>query len=72
MKNKIKCKNCKSRYIGCHSECADYTAYREERDNILNIKYKKEQELSTLNSYISTNSRRMIKRKGKIRCRKKY
>ena len=55
MKNKIKCKNCKSRYIGCHSECADYTAYREERDSILNIKYKKEQELSALNSYISTN-----------------
>lgn len=40
MINKCKCMNCKSRYIGCHSECESYLSFRKERDEILELRRK--------------------------------
>ena len=32
---KKQCLNCPDRYVGCHSECDDYKAFRAERDKRL-------------------------------------
>ncbi|MBR2388178.1 MAG: hypothetical protein IKB02_05350 [Clostridia bacterium] len=39
------CKDCERRYLGCHSECADYIKYSRERNEMLD---KKHQEYSIL------------------------
>lgn len=30
LQNKCKCKGCTEQYIGCHSDCESYNAYRKE------------------------------------------
>lgn len=38
-----KCKSCKKRYVGCHSNCKDYAEFRRGLDEI-NKKIKEEKE----------------------------
>lgn len=40
MKHKNKCRNCTSRYLGCHDECETYLAFRKERDEMLQLRRK--------------------------------
>ena len=43
MKNKLMCKDCKSRYVGCHAECEEYKAFRKEKDELNQYAYKKKE-----------------------------
>ena len=33
------CKDCKRRYLGCHSECPDYIDWSRERNEMLNKRH---------------------------------
>lgn len=70
MKNKIKCKNCKERYIRCHSECTDYIKYRKERDNILKMKYEQAKEENIFNEYKIDETLKLLRSKGQKRLKK--
>lgn len=37
------CKNCSSRYLGCHSQCGNYTSYKNNVEQISNAKFSKYQ-----------------------------
>lgn len=51
MKHKVTCKHCKSRYLGCHDECADYQAFRKERNELLELKNKKHDIIDAINNH---------------------
>lgn len=40
MVNKCKCHSCGERRVGCHGECESYIAFRNERDNLLDIRHE--------------------------------
>lgn len=63
MKHKIPCHHCEERYLGCHSECANYIAYRTERDELLEIKYQQEKKITDAQGYKYYETNKMIKRK---------
>ena len=67
MKNKITCKNCTSRYLGCHGECADYQAFRKERDYILDLVNKSNEEYNKVMLHKESNYQRTLKRDSKRR-----
>lgn len=64
MKQYTKCRGCKSRYIGCHSECVDYIAFRNERDKILELKLKEEKQYCECADYKLKGTYKMIRRQG--------
>ena len=70
MKNKVKCKNCKERYVGCHSECVHYIKYREERDNILKMKYEQAKEEDIFNEYKVDETLKLLRSRGQKRLKK--
>lgn len=69
MEHKITCKDCKSRYLGCHEECPDYMAFRHERDELNNLRHENkrkefvidEYRIQTQNKYEKRNSYRRNK-----------
>ena len=69
MIHKLTCKNCKSRYLGCHSECADYRAYRKERNEILDLKNKSNDIQDAINDYRQENYHKVFIKKCKKRRR---
>ena len=70
MKNKVTCKNCKERYVGCHSECVHYIKYRKERDNILKMKYEQAKEENIFNEYKVDETLKLLRSKGQKRLKK--
>lgn len=43
--NIFPCKDCKNRYVGCHSECAAYNnAKKTHNDNVNTLREKKKKE----------------------------
>ena len=56
---KSKCKDCTSRYVGCHSKCEDYANFKAEREKAKARRYavsdywayKKEQIYETKRKY---------------------
>lgn len=65
MKNKVTCKYCTSRYLGCHDECAEYQAFRKERNEILDLKNKTNSTLDTINDHRQRNYRKTFIHNGK-------
>lgn len=64
MKHKITCKDCKERYLGCHEECADYIAFRKEKDELNQLRNEAQKERGIVEGYrIESNQREMKKRK---------
>ena len=45
------CQNCEKRHIGCHAECADYIAYRSNRDAELKQIFNGREEIRILNKH---------------------
>lgn len=35
MKHKAPCKDCETRYVGCHDSCEKYIRYKQERESSL-------------------------------------
>lgn len=70
MKNKNTCKDCKSRYIGCHSECVDYLKYSKERNKLLNLAFKNKLERCEIEDYKIKTYITEGKNKGKYSKRK--
>lgn len=65
MKNKCPCHNCPDRYVGCHSLCERYKAFREEIRK-LNEKINKVKEADRIyDSYVYDNCSRNKWRKNK-------
>lgn len=58
-----KCKGCKNRCVGCHSNCEDYIEYSEElkakREKIANEKHKQDLIIDTKRKCVN----RMVKKK---------
>ena len=52
------CKGCENRYIGCHSKCDDYKAFKDTRHQI-NENRKKESRITSfkVDAEIYTNKR---------------
>lgn len=51
MKNKNYCKDCPDRYIGCHSMCERYKAFREELDELNEKIYKAKERERDIDRY---------------------
>ena len=45
---KLECKDCTKRYVGCHSVCENYNAWKKEHDELV----KKQRKIMS-NEYIS-------------------
>lgn len=58
------CQHCKSRYLGCHDECADFKDYRSKKDNLNNALKQGKAREDLVNSYKVDGARKLIKRKG--------
>lgn len=67
MKHKITCKGCKSRYLGCHEECADYIAYRKEKDELNELRYETQKEREVVDGYRMKSQTKFEKRQGKFK-----
>lgn len=58
------CKDCKSRYIGCHDECVNYKKYVNKKEEINEISFKERCKESEINNYEVECARRTIRRQG--------
>lgn len=56
------CQFCKSRYLGCHSECVDYKVYTEEKDNVKEIMRRAKEEENIADGYKMDSTHRVLKR----------
>ena len=57
-----KCKECKERYVGCHSECDDYKEYRLLIEKAINNRIEESK-----NAAIDVERGQRIRRKKKIK-----
>lgn len=59
------CKNCKSRYIGCHDECVDYTKYKRKKEEINELSYKERCKEYMLRNYEVDCATRVVRKQGR-------
>lgn len=53
------CKNCKDRYLGCHSECEKYIAYKDDRQAM----HKRKEKAGLIDGYQKDACSRTKKKK---------
>lgn len=62
---KAPCKDCEKRYVGCHSSCEEYLAFkkdqREYNEKVLNARNKGRQ----VNTVLFKNAEKAMKRYGR-------
>lgn len=61
---KSPCKNCESRYLGCHDECVNYTEYKRKKEEINELSFKNRCKEYTLRNYEVDCARRTVRRQG--------
>ena len=64
MKNE--CYGCTNRYVGCHSECASYKAFREKCDTAIEERSKRSEDVNVdflrINNILKEKRRKTSKR----------
>lgn len=56
------CQDCKSRYLGCHDECASYKEFRNKKDEINSA--LREGKSEVINEYKMMRTAKVKKSKG--------
>lgn len=59
------CKNCKERYVGCHSTCKEYNDKKSKYDKIKQIENQKRNEIGALNDIKVNGIKRMKKNRNR-------
>lgn len=61
------CADCQKRYVGCHSDCENYKAWKSEQMSVAEDKRKRKNETSMLNSYTETQKAKYQRKPKKER-----
>ena len=61
------CADCKKRYVGCHSDCEDYKAWKSKQMIVAENKRKAKAEQSMLDSYTAKSVRKYMRKKREER-----
>lgn len=65
MKLQAPCKDCYKRYLGCHSECADYIDYNNKQQKIRDERMERAEECQRIVKQINESRKRMTR--GRIK-----
>ena len=65
MRLQAPCKDCEKRYLGCHSECADYIDYNNKQQKIRDERAARSEECQMIVKQISESRKRMTR--GRIK-----
>lgn len=65
MKPQAPCKDCYKRYLGCHSECADYIDYNNKQQKIRDERMARAEECQRIVKQINESRKRMTR--GRIK-----
>lgn len=65
MKPQAPCKDCYKRYLGCHSECADYIDYNNKQQKIRDERMARAEECQMIVKQINESRKRMTR--GRIK-----
>ena len=63
------CKGCEERHLGCHAECENYKAWKEERDQQKDELYKQKSSEKVISNYTIENVYRAKKRTNPMKKR---
>lgn len=64
-KEKIPCRGCDRRHVGCHADCADYTAYRVAHEKARAEAHEENAKNMMLCNYVHKRTEKSIKRRIK-------
>lgn len=59
------CFGCEKRYVGCHAECEDYKAWKEEHEQIRAIEFAERMKIVNRAQYDVDRAKRVRKATGK-------
>ena len=65
MKPQAPCRDCDKRYLGCHSECADYIDYNNKQQKIRYERAARAEECQRIVKQINESRKRMTR--GRIK-----
>ena len=65
MRLQAPCKDCYKRYLGCHSECADYIDYNNKQQKIRDERAERAEECQRIVKQINESRKRMTR--GRIK-----
>ena len=65
MKPQAPCRDCDKRYLGCHSECADYIDYNNKQQKIRDERAARSEECQRIVKQINESRKRMTR--GRIK-----
>lgn len=65
MKPQAPCRDCDKRYLGCHSECADYIDYNNKQQKIRDERAARSEECQMIVKQINESRKRMTR--GRIK-----
>ena len=65
MKPQAPCKDCYKRYLGCHSECADYINYNNKQQKVRAERAARSEECQMIVKQINESRKRMTR--GRIK-----
>lgn len=63
----VPCADCQKRYVGCHSDCETYKAWKSEQLSDAEAKRKAKETQSMLNSYTAKAARKYMRKKREER-----
>ena len=59
MRLQAPCKDCEKRYLGCHSECADYNNYNNKQQKVRDERAARSEECQMIVKQINESRKRM-------------
>ena len=59
MRLQAPCKDCEKRYLGCHSECADYINYNNKQQKVRDERAARSEECQMIEKQINESRKRM-------------
>ena len=65
MRLQAPCKDCEKRYLGCHSECADYINYNNKQQKVRDERAARSEECQMIVKQINESRQRMTR--GRIK-----
>lgn len=65
MRLQAPCKDCEKRYLGCHSECADYINYNNKQQKVRDERAARSEECQMIVKQINESRKRMTR--GRIK-----
>lgn len=65
MRLQAPCKDCEKRYLGCHSECADYINYNNKQQKVRDERAAMSEECQMIVKQINESRKRMTR--GRIK-----